>query len=121
MRHTITMKQLFAFILISLYTIVQAHAQLLTDNPLKGRLDSVVQKIADAYMQQPRAVGLSIGIYDNGVSQIYNYGESVKGSRVLINANQFFNLGSVAKTFVGTMLAEAVIEKRTKLDDDIRR
>lgn len=109
------------FILIATYGTLCAHAQLLTDNPLLTLRDSAVQKLAAGYMRQPLAVGLSIGVYSNGNTHIYNYGESVKGSRVLINADQFFNLGSVAKTFAGTMLAEAVIEKRAELDDDIRR
>lgn len=71
-------------------------------------------------MQDKQAVGLSIGVYKNGQSRIYNYGESFKGSGRLPKPDQFFNLGSVAKTFVGTMLAEAVVEKKAKLTDDIR-
>jgi len=71
-------------------------------------------------MQDKNAVGLSIGVYKNGQTHIYNYGESVKGSGKLIRSNQLFNMGSVAKTFVGTMLAEAVVEKKARLTDDIR-
>lgn len=45
----------------------------------------------------------------------------MKGKGQLIEANQFFNLGSVAKEFIGIMLAQAVIDKRANLQDDIRK
>jgi CubicO group peptidase (beta-lactamase class C family) len=95
--------------------------KLLTDNPLKDKLDTAVQAAAADYMANPGTVGLSIAIYKDGHSSIYNYGESKVGSGQLIKANQLFNLGSVAKTFIGIMLAEAVIEKRANLKDDIRK
>jgi CubicO group peptidase (beta-lactamase class C family) len=95
--------------------------KLLTDNPLKDKLDSAVQKAAADYMVIPGTVGLSIAVYQNGRSLMYNYGESTKGTGQLIKADQLFNLGSVAKTFIGVMLAEAVINKKANLDDDIRK
>jgi CubicO group peptidase (beta-lactamase class C family) len=94
---------------------------LLTNNPLKNKLDTAVQVAAADYMANPGTVGLSIAIYQDGRSFIYNYGESKKGTGQLIKANQLFNLGSVAKTFIGIMLAEAVIEKKANLKDDIRK
>jgi CubicO group peptidase (beta-lactamase class C family) len=98
----------------------QAIHTLLTNNPLKTHLDSAIQKGAVAYMKNEGTVGLLIGVYKDGRNYTYSYGESVKGSGQLPQNDQLFNLGSVAKTFVGTMLAEAVIEKRVKLTDDIR-
>lgn len=95
--------------------------KLLTDNPLKNKLDSAVQVAATDYMTNPGTVGLSIAVYKNGRSSMYSYGESTKGKGQLIKANQLFNLGSVAKTFIGIMLAQAVIDKRANLQDDIRK
>jgi CubicO group peptidase (beta-lactamase class C family) len=92
-----------------------------TDNPLKDKLDRAVQVAAADYMANPGTVGLSIAIYQNGRSSMYNYGESKKRTGQLIKANQLFNLGSVAKTFIGIMLAQAVIDKRANLQDDIRK
>jgi CubicO group peptidase (beta-lactamase class C family) len=95
--------------------------KLLTDNPLRDKLDSAVQIAAADYMAIPGTVGLSIAIYQDGRSLMYNYGESTKGTGQLIKADQLFNLGSVAKTFIGVMLAEAVIHKKANLEDDIRK
>jgi CubicO group peptidase (beta-lactamase class C family) len=92
-----------------------------SDNPLKTRQDSAIQDAASIYLSDPNSVGLSIGIYDKGKTYTYNYGEVKKGSGILPTADNTYNIGSVAKTFVGTMLAEAVIEGKAKLDDDIRK
>jgi len=103
-------------LLICLVTIAfsaGAQSPIMSDNPLKSHLDSAVGKAAMAYMANAGTVGLSIGVYRKGQQYIYNYGEGIKGSKKLIAPHQFFNLGSVAKTFAGTMLAEAVVEKES--------
>jgi CubicO group peptidase (beta-lactamase class C family) len=80
-----------------------------------------VHQAAVAYMQQPAAVGLSIALYKNGKQYFYNYGEVEKGSGRLPTATTYYNMGSVAKTFVATLLAQAVLDKKVQLTDDIRR
>jgi CubicO group peptidase (beta-lactamase class C family) len=114
-------KQLKYFFPVLVLSATCAIAQVPTNNPLKTHLDSVVQKAAAVYMATPGTVGLAIGVYQNGKDYFYSYGETKKGTGQLIKADQLFNLGSVAKTFVGTMLAEAVIEKKANLNDDIRK
>lgn len=112
---------LILILCISGRVCAQENKKILTDNPLKNHLDSAVHLASIAYMANPGTVGLSIAIYKDGNNYLYNYGESKKGSGQLIKADQLFNLGSVAKTFIGTMLAEAVIEKKANLEDDIRK
>ncbi|RZK47841.1 MAG: class A beta-lactamase-related serine hydrolase [Hymenobacter sp.] len=74
-----------------------------------------------AYMQQPAAVGMSIALYRSGRQYFYNYGEVEKGTGRLPTATTYYNMGSVAKTFVATLLAQAVLDKKVQLTDDIRR
>ncbi|TGD80768.1 serine hydrolase domain-containing protein [Hymenobacter wooponensis] len=93
----------------------------LTDNRLQTSLDAAVHRAATLYMQHPDVAGLSIGIYQQGKLAFYNYGEVEKGSGQLPTANTFYDMGSVAKTFVGTLLAQAVLDKKLKLNDDIRQ
>lgn len=92
-----------------------------TDNRQRTALDAAVQQAATAYMQQPAAVGLSIALYKNGQQYFYNYGEVEKGSGRLPTPTTYYNMGSVAKTFVATLLAQAVLDKKVQLTDDIRR
>ena len=92
-----------------------------TDNRLRTPLDAAVQQAAAQYMQQPGAVGLSIAIYRGGQRYFYNYGEVTKGAGQLPTATTYYDMGSVAKTFVGTLLAQAVLDKKVQLTDDIRQ
>jgi len=92
-----------------------------TDNPRKTALDAAVHQAASLYMQHPEAAGLSIGVYQQGKQYFYNYGEVEKGTGKLPTSTTYYDLGSVAKTFVGTLLAQAVLDKKVKLTDDVRR
>jgi CubicO group peptidase (beta-lactamase class C family) len=84
----------------------------LSDNPLKTKLDSAVHQAAVKYLKDSTAHGIVIGITDHGRKHFYHYGES---------NGLYYNIGSVAKTFVGTMLAQAIVEKRAALQDDVRK
>lgn len=95
-------------------------AQVKTDNQLRSALDSAVDRAAMRYMCDGTANGLNIGIVYKGKTFSYHYGENVKGSGKLPSDDLYYNIGSIAKTFVGTLLAQAVIDKRIALHDDIR-
>ena len=95
--------------------------QVQTDNPLKTQLDSIVHKNALIYMSDKKAAGISIGVYKDGKKQIYNYGEANKKTGALPGSNTIYQIGSVAKTFIGTLLAQAVVEGKMHLNDDIRK
>jgi len=110
-----------ATLCVSRLAEAQSGTRVPTDNPLASAQDSAVQAAAAVYMAYPGSVGLSVGVYRGGRAMVYNYGESIKGSGQLPRPDQLYNIGSVAKVFVGTMLAEAVVEKKVRLTDDIRR
>jgi CubicO group peptidase (beta-lactamase class C family) len=99
----------------------QAPAPAGTDNRLRTPLDAAVHQAAGLYMQQPAAVGLSIALYQGGKQYFYNYGEVEKGTGRRPTATTYYDMGSVAKTFVGTLLAQAVLDKKVQLTDDIRQ
>jgi CubicO group peptidase (beta-lactamase class C family) len=92
-----------------------------SDNRLRTAMDSVVDKYATIYMSDPKAVGLSLGLYKGGKQYSYNYGEVEKGSGRIPNERTIYSLGSVSKTFIGVLLARAVIESKLSLQDDIRK
>lgn len=101
--------------------VVRTRQQFLSDNPIKTHLDSVVQKAATGYMSNKNVACLSVGILLNNQMYIYNYGEIKKGEGQLPGANTIFEIGSVTKTFTGILLANAVLEGKAKLDDDISK
>jgi CubicO group peptidase (beta-lactamase class C family) len=91
-----------------------------TNNPLKSALDKTVDSIAVSYIGQSNTAGLSIGVLQNGQFFTYHYGEMDKKSPKLPNDNTFYEIGSITKTFTGTLLAQAILDKKIQLDDDIR-
>lgn len=94
--------------------------QLLTDNPLKTAVDSLVQQAVVSFMRGPNRTGLSVGILYAGRRQVYNYRAASQTTELLPTGNTIYEIGSVTKTFTGILLARAVLDKKVKLNDDIR-
>jgi serine-type D-Ala-D-Ala carboxypeptidase/endopeptidase len=83
-------------------------------------VDSLVESAATAFMENGRTVGLSIGIHVGGKDRMYNFGTTERGKQVPPTATTQYCIGSITKTFTGTLLAQAVMEKKLSLDDDVR-
>ena len=94
----------------------QTNNSVLTDNKLKSKLDKAVDYAAKIYLQDSNTNGVSIGVYYKTKNYTYNYGKSE-----LASADNFYNIGSVAKTFVTTILAQAVVDQKLNLFDDVRK
>jgi CubicO group peptidase (beta-lactamase class C family) len=92
-----------------------------SDNRLRTAMDSVVDKYATIYMSDPKAVGLSLGLYKGGNQYSYHYGEVEKGTSRIPDDRTIFSQGSISKTFIGVLLARAVTEGKLNLHDDIRK
>ncbi len=86
-----------------------------TDHKLKNQLDTIVNCSVVDYLSNNNTFSVSIGIYIKGHKTTYTYSREK-----LPNADNYYNIGSVAKTFVGALLAQAVLDKKINLDDDIR-
>jgi len=91
----------------------------LTDNKLISKLDSTVDQAISAYIQTYGNVGVSAGIFYNGRSYYYNYGEHKKGSEILPDQHTIYDIGSTTKTFTATLLAIAVEQEKVKLETPI--
>ena len=90
-----------------------------TSNPLRTDDDRKIDSVARNYIQKATTVGLVVGTYKNGKTTTYGYGETKKGSRKLPDENNFFELGSITKTFTATLLAWYVNAGKVKLTDPI--
>lgn len=92
-----------------------------SDNPLKNPVDAIVEQAAQQFMTVPQAVGLSIGIFKDGQTYVYNYGTVEKGIQQLPTGQTIYPIASITKTITGALLAQAVVEKKVGLGDDIRK
>jgi CubicO group peptidase (beta-lactamase class C family) len=113
-------KYIFLFLLL-VHPFLGQTQTIPTDNKLKNKIDTVVQKITAPFISDTSKVGLSIGIYKNGKLNFYNYGTTQKVNPKLPTSKTIYEIGSISKTFTGTLLAQAVKDKKVKIDDDIRK
>ncbi len=90
-------------------------------NSANDSIVAIMNNAAEAYMKDNFRVGLSVGIYKNGKTVTNNYGYTEKGSRQEPANNTIYEIGSITKTFTGTLLAQAAADKKVKTDDDIRK
>lgn len=108
----------FLFFLLSCQSAYGQSADIRSDNPLKTSLDKAVEKSVTEFMKDHTIFDLSIGFYSQGKSYTYNYHN---GNGKIPTGNSYYGLGSIAKTFSGWMLANAVNEGKLNLNDDIRK
>jgi CubicO group peptidase (beta-lactamase class C family) len=84
-------------------------------------LDSFVDALAHRTLKDlPHPMAMSIGVFTGKQEHFFNYG-SVAAPATPPTRNTLYEIGSVTKTFTSYVLANAVLEKRVKLDDDIRK
>lgn len=87
----------------------------------KGDVTAAVHQAVDDYMRQAQVKGVSIGVLANGVQYTYNFGTVESGKLSTPTSRTVYEIASLTKTFTATVLAQAVIEKRVSLDDDVRK
>ena len=93
-----------------------------SDNRRRDRLDSAVHVATVELLSRSRAVGLSIGVISaNGAVRTYGYGSTSLERGALPTSRTRYAIGSITKTFAATLLAQAAVEGRVRLDDDVRR
>lgn len=92
-----------------------------SSNPLKSRFDIKLDSIIRTYIQKSNTVGLCIGIFDKGKTMVYSYGETIKRNGKLPNADNFFEIGSITKTFTATLLAYYANDGLLNINDPITK
>jgi D-alanyl-D-alanine-carboxypeptidase/D-alanyl-D-alanine-endopeptidase len=106
------MKKLFLLSILFTYTYNLVSAQ---------NIDSTVRHAASAFMASGPRVGFSVGIIKNNQVYPYHFGSAQKNTNDTPTNQTIYEVGSVTKTFFSLLLAQAVIEKRVSLSDDIRK
>lgn len=79
-----------------------------------------IDQYAESIIDQGNINSMSVAIYKDGNTYHNYYGaiDSVKGNPP--NDDTLFEIASITKVFAGSLMAQAVIEKKVSLDTDIR-
>jgi CubicO group peptidase (beta-lactamase class C family) len=99
-------------VLISPKTIV--------NNPLSSVTDIAVNQAFLKHQKDLNTVGVSIGLYKNGIASFYGYGEAVLGSGVAPGKNTFFEIASISKTYTSIAAINMLLEKGQTIEHPIR-
>ncbi|HEX2630215.1 MAG TPA: serine hydrolase domain-containing protein, partial [Chitinophagaceae bacterium] len=108
----ITAPILIACLLTSIYSNSQVN---------EDSLFAVAKRLGTNLLTEKQAVGLSIGVYAEGKTFYYHFGNNIKEKVSLPDEKTIYEIGSITKTFVSYVLANAVLENKLRLDDDIRK
>jgi len=81
--------------------------------------DEAVRAFVRPYIDKRQAKGIVVGLVEpDGSRRILTFGEAGEGARPLA-AGSVFEIGSITKTFTGTVLADMVRRGEVKLDDPV--
>ncbi len=83
---------------------------------LRATIDPLAQRLLD----DRAAVGLVVGIYRGGETQVIGYGETKKGDGITPDGNTVYEIGSITKTFTAILLADMVRRGTMKLDAPVQ-
>ncbi|MBP2160878.1 MULTISPECIES: serine hydrolase [Asticcacaulis] len=112
--------RIFTISFLLAFAAPSAMAALPTDNPQASALDNAVQAASETFFADTCHVGLAIGVYNQGKVSFYNYGTTSKVKPALPTKDSLFEIGSVTKTFTGTLAARALLDGKMTLDGDFR-
>lgn len=79
------------------------------------KIDSIIK---DNYQKNPE-VGISVGFISNNKEYYTAYGKLSKESSMNIDKNSLFEIASITKILTSNLIAQAVIDKKLKLEDYI--
>lgn len=103
------MKKLTLLLIACICVVYSVHAQ-------DTKMDTIVARSASDFAKGQTWMGFSAGVFYQGKTHLYNYGVAEKDK-----GQTLYEIGSISKTFTSILLAHAVLEKKVKLDDDIRK
>lgn len=86
----------------------------------KSALKKTIDKNANALLVSESINSVAIGAYFNGQEISAYYGELDKEKNKAPNDSTIYSIASVTKTMTGFLAANAVLEKKLNLEDDIR-
>jgi CubicO group peptidase (beta-lactamase class C family) len=107
------MKQLIPYILVLLISISCTNKE--------ANVQSSMDANAKSMLSDPTITSVSIGILMDGKAYTSHYGELDAGKGNAPNDETIYEIASVTKTMTGTLVAQAVMDGKFNLEDDIRK
>ncbi len=110
-------KHRFNYFVLSAVLLVAACT---TENVPTEDLATEIDKVAATLIEQPLLHSTSIGVLYKGKEFIRHRGDMEAGKPSPPTDATLYEIGSLSKTMAGTLIANAVLERKLSLDDDVR-
>lgn len=114
--HTIRLIVLFSLILVSCNKNKENTSSSDTSDAIKYSME----KSASLILEYPEIHSVSIGVYRDGEITTGYYGEVDRGKNNPATDNTLFEIASTTKSFTGLLIAQAVLDGKLTIEDDIR-
>lgn len=85
-----------------------------------GKVDLMMRQYADSILIHPEITAVSIGVYYQKEKHSGHFGSLEKGGTNKPSNQTIYEIGSVTKTMIGTLVAKAELEGKLSIEDDIR-
>lgn len=93
----------------------------LAQNSQPENIKILMDSVANRMIKKPLIHSASIAIVYQGKEFIGHYGELEKGKNNRPDNQTIYEIGSLSKTFAGTLAAKAVCEKKLNIEDEIQK
>ena len=93
----------------------------LAQNSQPENIKILMDSAANRMIKKPLIHSASIAIVYQGKDFIGHYGELEKGKNNRPDNETIYEIGSLSKTFAGTLAAKAVCEKKLNIEDEIQK
>jgi D-alanyl-D-alanine-carboxypeptidase/D-alanyl-D-alanine-endopeptidase len=80
--------------------------------------EAAARELGRAWLIENDGVGLTIGVYENGQRHYYNFGSTQLDGNKMPTKDTVYEIGGLAKTMTGQLLARAIVEGRASLNDE---
>jgi CubicO group peptidase (beta-lactamase class C family) len=113
------MKHLIPFLLVVLTSISCTNNEKNIDKA--AIIQTSMNETAQSMLSDSTITSVSIGVLMDGIAYTSHYGELDAGKGNPPNDETIYEIASVTKTMTGTLVAQAVMDGKLSLDDDIRK
>lgn len=106
---------------LSFFMFLACHSVASAQSDEEKNLALLMDSIVKPYSLSHQIPGISVAVYYNGQDYFYNYGMADKQKRTPVTQDTIFELASITKIFVSTLLALEVERGSIKLNDSVIR
>jgi len=100
-------------IILLFLLIAQSKTSFSQEYPSLSEITEMIKEEVD----NGRSSSIVIGIIDNGIESYASYGYPFEGRNELANENTIFELASITKVYVSTILSDLVLKEKVNLGD----